>query len=352
MSSQLSLFPELTHQFPKTRYQGSKAKLVDWIWAQIKHLDFHNCLDAFAGTGVVSYKLKEEGKQVSYNDQLRFNYYFGHALIENKNVHLEQSDLDWILAGHDISYPSFVADNFHDIYFTDEENRWIDQTITNIHQLENPYKQSLAFFALAQACIVKRPYNLFHRKNLYIRFADVERSFGNKASWDKPFEDWFLAFAKEANQAVFDNGEINQALNQDALTISNQYDLIYIDPPYISKKGVATDYRDFYHFLEGLTLYDEWEQHIDTGSKHRRLKRQASKWTDKKQIHSAFDKLFAHFSDSILVVSYRSDGIPSQSELVNLMKQYKSEVHIVHYGQYQYALSTNKKSQEILLIAS
>jgi adenine-specific DNA-methyltransferase len=350
MPSQLPLFPELAHQFPSTRYQGSKAKLVDWIWAQIRHLDFHICLDAFAGTGVVAYKLKEEGKQVSYNDQLRFNYHFGHALIENQDICLEKSDFDWLLRHHDIEYPSFIEDNFHDIYFTDEENRWIDQTITNIRQLENPYKQSLAFFALAQACIVKRPYNLFHRKNLYIRFADVERSFGNKVSWDKSFEDWFLAFAEEANQAVFNNGQSNHALNQDALTIANQFDLVYIDPPYISKKGVATDYRDFYHFLEGLTLYDEWEQHIDTSSKHRRLKRQASKWIDKKQIYSAFDELFAHFADSILVVSYRSDGIPSQAELIELMKRYKSEVHIVHYGQYQYALSTNKKSQEILLI--
>ena len=350
MPSQLPLFPELIHQFPSTRYQGSKAKIVDWIWEQVQPLDFHSCLDAFGGTGVVAYKFKEEGKQISYNDQLRFNYHFGHALIENADVQLEQSDLDWLLSDQNIEYPSFVEDNFHDIYFTDEENRWIDRTITNIHQLENPYKRSLAFFALAQACIVKRPYNLFHRKNLYIRFADVERSFGNKASWDKPFEDWFLAFAEEANQAVFDNGQNNQARNQDALTIPNQFDLVYIDPPYVSKKGVATDYRDFYHFLEGLTMYDDWSQHLDTNSKHRRLKRQPSEWADKKQIHCAFDKLFTHFADSILVVSYRSDGIPSQAELVNLMKQYKSEIRIAHYGQYQYALSTNSESEEILLV--
>lgn len=350
MPSQLPLFPKLLHQFPSTRYQGSKAKLVNWIWEQIKGLEFHSCLDAFGGTGVVAYKLKEEGKQVTYNDLLRFNYHFGYALIENADVQLEQSELDWLLTRHKTDYPSFVEDNFHDIYFTDEENRWIDQTVSNIRRLENPFKQSLAFFALAQACIVKRPYNLFHRKNLYIRFADVERSFGNKASWDKPFDEWFLAFVEEANQAIFDNEQANKALNQDALSIPNQFDLVYIDPPYISKKGLATDYRDFYHFLEGLTIYDEWPQELDNASKHRRLKRQQSQWTDKTQIYHAFDALFAHFADSILVVSYRSDGIPSQAELVHLMKQYKHEIRIAHYGQYQYALSTNEKSEEILLI--
>ena len=50
MACQLSLLPQLTAQFPSTRYQGSKAKLVDWIWDQICGLDFTTCLDAFGGT--------------------------------------------------------------------------------------------------------------------------------------------------------------------------------------------------------------------------------------------------------------------------------------------------------------
>lgn len=353
MVAQLPLFPNLTHKFPSTRYQGSKSKLVDWIWETIKDLNFDSCLDAFGGTGVVAYHLKDKGKQVTYNDRLKFNHHFGRALIENSQVVISSDETDWILCRHEhTDYPNFVENTFQDVYFTDAENRWIDQTISNIRQIDNPYKQSLAFFALAQACIVKRPYNLFHRKNLYIRFAEVERSFGNKSSWDKPFADWFRLFIEEANQAVFDNGKANQALNQNALDIQNNYDLVYIDTPYISKKGVATDYRDFYHFLEGLTMYDEWASQVDKKSKHLRLKRERSAWTDKAQIHQAFDDLFSHFSNSNLVVSYRSDGIPSQSELLKLLAKYKSDVRIAYYGQYQYALSTNKKSQELLLIGT
>lgn len=351
MTTQLPLFPQLNHKFPSTRYQGSKAKLVNWIWEQINELDFRSCLDAFGGTGVIAYKFKTEGKCVTYNDKLTFNYHFGRALIENRDVILSDDDIEWILTSHDHRYPTFVADNFHDIYFTDSENQWIDRTITNIWQLDNKYKQSLAFFALAQACIVKRPYNLFHRKNLYIRLADVERSFGNKSSWDKPFSEWFRLFVDEANQAIFDNTEVNVALNKDAIAIENPYDLVYIDTPYISGKGVATDYRDFYHFLEGLTHYDEWEAQIDLKSKHRRLKREPNRWSHKKTIHQVFDALFAHFADSILVISYRSDGIPTINELIHLVGQYKSDVRLLHYGNYQYALSTNKKSQEVLIIA-
>lgn len=350
-SAQQSFFPHLTAQFPSTRYQGSKAKLVDWIWGQIGDLDFSTCLDAFGGTGAVAYRLKQEGKAVTYNDILRFNYQFGLALIENSETKLAPEEIEWLLTRHkEISYPTFVQETFQDIYFTDDENAWIDQTITNIRQLSDPYKFALAFFALCQACIIKRPYNLFHRKNLYIRFADVERSFGNKTTWDTPFEEWFRSFAEEANNAVFNNSQHNCAINSDILAISDEHDLVYIDPPYLSAQGVGVDYWEFYHFLEGLTMYDEWKEHIDFKSKHHRLKRRASEWTNKQLIGSAFEKVFQKSQNSIIVVSYRSDGIPSIEELVALLQKYKRNVRVEQYGQYRYVLSANEETQEMLLI--
>jgi hypothetical protein len=205
ITSQLSFFPELTAKFPSTRYQGSKAKLANWIWAQVADLDFTTCLDAFGGTGAVAYRLKQASKVVTYNDLLRFNYYIGMAFIENGHVQLDPAEVGWLLNRQSsTNYPCFVQETFADIYFTDVENAWIDQTITNIRHLTEPHKFALAFFALCQACIIKRPYNLFHRRNLYLRFAEVERSFGNKTTWDTPFDEWFRTFVAEANQAVFD----------------------------------------------------------------------------------------------------------------------------------------------------
>ena len=340
-------------KFPSTRYQGSKAKLANWIWEQVSDFYFLTCLDAFGGTGAVAYRLKQEGKQVTYNDYLRFNYCIGLALIENSYVQLSHEEVEWLLQGHqDTTYPSFIQATFPGIYFTDEENAWIDQAITNIRQLTDPYKFAIAFFSLCQSCIVKRPYNLFHRKNLYIRFADVERSFGNKTSWDRPFDEWFRIFAQEANEAVFDNGQQNLALNLDTVNVPSEYDLVYIDTPYISQKGSSVDYYWFYHFLEGLTMYDAWGKMIDYGSKHLRLKPRQSEWSDKKMIHSAFDRIFQRYRNSIIVVSYRSDGIPSEEELCALLQRHKCHVSVHYYGQYQYALSTNDRSSEILLIGT
>lgn len=337
--------------FPSTRFQGSKAKLVDWIWDSIRELSFDTALDAFGGTGAVAHLLKRNGKAITYNDSLRFNYYVGLALIENGKEILTDDEVDWLLKRHaGIDYRGTIQELFRDIYYTDEENAWLDQTIANIRKMTNLYKQALAYFALFQSCIIKRPFNLFHRKNLYIRFRDVKRSFGNKATWDKPFDQWFRHFVSEANNAVFDNGRRNLVLNCDPLTIENNYDLVYIDTPYISSRGVGVDYLHFYHFLEGITIYDEWPSRIDYTKKHRPLKAKKSEWVDKKRIFEAFRSLFEHHKNSILIVSYRDNGIPSEAELLQLLRLYKPNVVEIKKRNYKYVLSSYN-SNELLFIA-
>lgn len=344
-------FVESKPKFPTTRYQGSKLKYLDWIWHSIEDLNFDTALDAFAGTGSVSYLLKEKGKSVTCNDILKFNQIIGKALIENSDTRLEPSDIELILTKKtDFEYPNFIATTFKDTYYTDKENEWLDIVITNISTIKCPYKKALAQFALFQSCIIKRPYNLFHRKNLYIRTQDVPRSFGNKTTWDTEFEVHFRNFVKEANQAVFSNNKKNLSTNYDAINIKDKYDLIYVDTPYISSQGVGVDYYDFYHFLEGIVNYDTWNEKIDYKSKNKKLIKSESGWTSRNDIAKSFDELFYKFKNSILVISYRSDGIPSIEEIKTLLYKYKNNVQIVRSNSMKYALST-KQSQEVLLIA-
>lgn len=337
--------------FPSTRYQGSKQKFVDWIWQCIKDIPFHTVLDAFGGTGCISYKMKEEGKKVTYNDILPFNHIIGKALIENNGTLLNENDVEDILRIHDnISYPNFIENIFKDIYYTDEENHWLDIVTTNINSINDEYKQAMAYFALFQSCIIKRPYNLFHRKNLYVRMQDVQRSFGNKKTWDTPFETHFRKFVQEANSAVFNNYEHCTSINRNVFDINQQYDLIYIDTPYINNDGLGLDYADFYHFLNGIVNYDNWDSMIDYSSKHLRLKRKANEWTDSQKIHNAFENLFDKFSESILVISYRSNGIPKIDELVKMLEKIGKDVMIYQSSEIKYVLS-NKQSNEVLIVA-
>jgi diaminopimelate decarboxylase len=89
---------------------------------------------------------------------------------------------------------------------------------------------------------------------------------------------------------------------------------------------------------------------IDFSKKHRPLRQRFNPWNSKDDILEAFNKIFSKFSKSHLVVSYRSDGMPTIPEILTLMKKYKKNVTLFSYGEYRYVLSHNGNSQEILII--
>lgn len=358
---------------PSTRYQGSKEKIVGWIWDNIKKLNFDTFLDALGGTGIVSFQVKQHGKQVFYNDVFKSNYYVGLGLIENDATTLSDDDINFLLKRHDeLDYDTFIQDVFEGIYYTNKENTWLDMIIRNIKEMINSkwideknaiYKKALSTSALFQACLIKRPYNLFHRANLYMRFADVRRSFGNKATWDKPFPEHFKKFVDEYNSCIFSNGRKNKAFNLDVFDIPNpeKFDLVYIDTPYFSRDRGSTDYYFYYHFLEGLCKYlngdvKSWEELIDFKRKPRPLKHdtplenKTSVWTNKKNILKGFNELFKKFRNSIIVVSYNSEGIPSEKQFVDLLENYGKEVTVKRIN-HRYVLRPSRLD-ELLFIAA
>lgn len=350
-------------KFPSTRYQGSKRKIAPWLWNCFKELDFSSALDVFGGTGSVSFLLKKMGKEVTYNDNLKFNHEIGMALIENDNVVLEQKDIDLAVSLAAKAKRHFVRDTFKGIYYTDEENEWIDNVIFNINGLNLKtkgmvYKRALLYYALFQSCLIKRPFNLFHRRNLYLRFANVDREFGNKTSWDTPFSEHFSKFCAETSKLVFKGQKPCRAIRYEALDLpEDKYDLIYIDPPYLTKKGnnESSNYLRCYHFLEGLCNYDIWGDLIDYDSQNRRIKQACTnKWVCRDQNTKAFDTLFEKFNESVIVVSYKKFGAPSISTLIRMLKRHGKKVRS-RSRHYKYALNGQngeaKLNREVILIA-
>lgn len=338
---------------PSTRYQGSKAKFAEWIGSELADLEFETLLDLFGGTGSVGYFFKTRGKRVLFNDLLGSNAVNGLALIENDTVRLDPADIDFLLEREPRThYQQTVAREFQGVFYLDEENLWLDTVAQNVPRLLDPHKRALAYRALFQACVIKRPYNLFHRANLNMRTRAVKRTFGNKVSWDTPFETHFRHFADEGNQAVFSNGHRHGCFQRDALEVDARADLVYIDTPYLNAKGVGVDYLDFYHFLEGLLHYETWPERIDRGKKHKPILHEKPVWCDPKRIHAAFQAVFERFSDSILVVSYRSNGMPSIEDLTAALRCVKAHVRVAHAEPRAYALSKNSATREVLIVGT
>jgi adenine-specific DNA-methyltransferase len=346
---------------PTTRYQGSKRRLLNWIHQNIKSLKFSTVLDGFGGTGSVSYLFKMMGKSVTYNDILKSNYQIGIGLIENDRIVLNKKDIDFLIYENGFDYLAFIQDSFKDIYYLNEENKWLDIVVQNITMLSEKYegemlrkKKALAYHALFQACLCKRPYNLFHRKNLYMRTANVERTFGNKKTWDAPFDRLFMKFCREISGKIFSNKCCNIAKCENILKIKDRsFDLVYLDPPYTkSKKDKPVDYHNLYHFLEGLTDYKNWNKKIDYTRKNRPLLKENLLWP-KDSVKENLIKIFEMFSDSLIVLSYCDPCYPSLEVIVEYLYQYKNEVavsRIEHSYKLNKLKKNGKKLHEVLII--
>ncbi len=339
-------------RFPKTRYAGSKRKLLPLLANVFRKLEFDTALDPFCGAGSVAYLLKCLGSEVTASDALESNVVAARALIQNSTETLGGGIEELVSGLPTPDDPAGIVERtFDGIFFERDENRFIDQILRRIDELPGA-RRDLAMYSLFQACLAKRPYNLFHRANLAMRTRDVERSFGNKVTWDTPFNVHMKRYATAADAAVFDSERACAAVCSNALDMDpTGCDLVYIDPPYVSSRGTGVDYLDHYHFLEGLCDPENWEERVLMKYKHRPLRgRGQNPWCNPAQVSDTFEETINRFCDSILVISYRSDGIPGIDEIVDFLKHAGKHVEIVDAGEYVYALSKNRRSREIVLV--
>lgn len=319
LSDQVSLYPP-------TRFMGSKRKLLGEIWNVASRFEFDSVVDLFSGSGIVGYMFKSHGKTVISNDYMAMSATFTKAMVENNTVTLPIAEAEKLLIKQG-EVDHFVSDTFKDLYYTDEENELIDILRTNIAAIDDQYKKAIAMTALIRACTKKRPRGIFTYTGH--RYDDGRKDL------QKSLSQQFLEAVEAVNNAVFDNHKTNKSVNGDAMALEvEKPDLVYIDPPYYSPLS-DNEYVRRYHFIEGLAR--DWKGvEIQEHTKTKKFKSYPTPFSTKNGAYDAFDKLFSKFSDSILIVSYSSNSLPTQEDMVELMKKYKKHVEVVPID-YKYA---------------
>lgn len=319
LSDQVSLYPP-------TRFMGSKRKLLGEIWSVASRFEFDTVVDLFSGSGIVGYMFKSQGKTVISNDYMSMSSTFTKAMIENNTVTLSKEEAEDLLIQHG-NIDNFVSEKFQGLYYTDEENKLIDILRSNISAIDDQYKKAIAMTALIRACTKKRPRGIFTYTGH--RYDDGRKDL------QKTLSQQFLEAVDAVNNAIFDNHKDNKSINGDAMALSvSAPGLVYIDPPYYSPLS-DNEYVRRYHFIEGLAR--NWEGvEIQEHTKTKKFKSYPTPFSTKDGAYDAFDKLFSKFADSILIVSYSSNSLPTQEDMVALMKKYKTNVEVVPVN-YKYA---------------
>ena len=336
--------PEQVSKYPATRFMGSKSKLLSEIWSVASQFQFDTVVDLFAGSGIVGYMFKAQGKSVISNDYMAMSATFAKAMIENNEKTLSIKEAERLLVPSKES-DHFVANTFHGLYYTDEENDLIDTLRMNIAAIKDPYLHAIAMTALIRACTKKRPRGIFTYTG--------DRYNDGRKDLKKSFSQQFIEAVQAVNRAVFDNGKVNKAKHGDAMELKvGVPDLVYIDPPYYSPLS-DNEYVRRYHFVEGLAR--DWKGvEIQQNTLTKKFKSYPTPFSTRKGAADAFDQLFKKLKDSILIVSYSSNSLPTQDEMVAMMAKYKEHVEVIPidytyaFGNQNGAKTNRNKVQEYL----
>jgi adenine-specific DNA-methyltransferase len=338
---------------PSTRFYGSKRKLLPWIYSNVVHLEFETALDLFGGSASVSLLFKIMHKSVVYHDGFRFNEDVGRTLLA-KEIPMSRSDLVLFL-NRVVPRGGLISKMFDGIFYTNEENRWLDGFVTQLSDEQlSPERISLLRYLLYQACLKKRPFNLFHRANLRLRAnGGVKRSFGNLATWERSFDLHILqAYDELPHDNPTQGPECMVLSSQNVEDIPAGYDLVYIDPPYVSSSEQRNwdNYWRRYHFLEGLARYEEWEQFIDPHSNIRLLAQPEwiAGWSRRCTFAERLFALIEKHRHSIVVLSYVADAHPRDDEIKSFFESKFFKVAI-DTKTHTHALSPSTK-RELLFI--
>lgn len=302
------------------RYIGSKVKLLDEIQGILDpHLngDEKTFVDLFAGSNSVGKFFKNRFEVIS-NDLMYFSYVIAKANIELN----EAPKFDKLKKNQGINDPlkflqtqsleeysgGFVTETYSPagkdgrMYFTEINAKRIDFARNTIDEwFNNDQITESEMFYLLDALIQAVPFvsNITGTYGAYLKH------------WDKrAFKSLELI-----PSSLVDNGRSNKAYNQDSNTLVKNIkgDILYIDTPYNNRQ-----YAPNYHVLETIARNDYPEVHGVTGQRDsNKLK---SDFAMKSRAKEAMKNLLQDLNFSHVVISYSTDGIIPEAELMELIQ--------------------------------
>jgi adenine-specific DNA-methyltransferase len=320
-------------EFPRLRYMGSKYRLVPYLAEVFTELGGETALDAFSGSGVVSYLLKALGYRVTANDFLTFPTVIARATVVNQHQTLTPADIEEI-CGPPADDRDFIQRTFDGLYFTAADREYLDSAWSHIDRMSGR-KQDLAISALVLASARRQPRGVFTFTDL--RYDDGRRDLRMS------LREHFRERASEYNRVVFDSGQPCTALSGDVFALPPYpYDVVYLDPPYAPPRD-DNCYIKRYHFLEGLSVY--WRgQTIMENTRTKKLAKRYTPFSYKHTVTDALRRTFKQFKDSAIVLSYSSNAIPDAATIEALLREVKDNVE-VRLIDHTYTFGTHSAAQ-------
>lgn len=332
--------------YPRIRYMGSKYKLLPHLAEVFAEVGGQTALDAFSGSGVVSYLLKRQSFSVTANDMLQFPGTLATAVVVNNSVRLTADDVARI-TGPAADDRDFIRRTFTGVFFAPDDLAFLDSAWSHIATMSG-HSQALAISALVLSAARKQPRGVFTISGDLSSYDDGRRDLRI------PMREHFIEHVEDYNRAVFEGSAARVTREEAPQLEARPYDLVYLDPPYAPPSD-DNCYIKRFHFLEGLSRYWEGDKlMMDTLTK--KLPKPVTGYSNKRTIVEAFRDTFKKFRDSgSIVLSYGSNALPDKETITDLLLEMKRDVevraipHTYHYGTHPTA--ARRSVDEYIFIA-
>ena len=315
------------------RFIGNKEKLLERIHQAVLSTSVKDGVfcDFFSGTSNVGRFFKEKGFKIISSDLLYFSYVLQKAYISNntepkftkllKNIKTPKNNL--------FSSPFESIKNY--LNNLKGVNGFIYKNYTEEGTKNQQYKRKYFIAENAKridAIRIKieewKEKNLINENEYFILLASLIES----APFYANISGVYAAFLKqydpralkrfEMKSIKFYSGEKPHAVyNKDSMDLLNNLnaDILYIDPPYNNRQ-----YAPNYHLLETIAKYDNPPIKGATGL--RDYKNQKSDFCNKETALTALDKIAKTAKYRYLILSYNSEGIMPEKDIMSVLKKY------------------------------
>jgi len=312
----LGYLTELLALYPAKGLYGHKRDLAHRIFKHVP-ADAKTFVDAFGGSGIISYGAKLHGLSVRCNDIMGFASLRLRAQIQNDGIILTDSDIDLLKSPN--SDKQDYCERWYGKAIGVDNCQYLDLLAANLCKLDCDAKREVATY-IAVLCIMSR------MNYCAVTFSPLKIFTGYRHFHDFDLQSAFRQYAiEEFPLSVFANGKVHQATRKDAVDLAGEVDadVMYIDSPYCSPGGKYAHDHAFYDKLT-LILEGKPEQvhnpyngaaglpaHLDFSKRNTAL--------------MAFAKLFMRAKGCRrIILSYNTTSAISPYEIVRLAEQ--------HYG--------------------
>ncbi len=328
------------------RYIGNKENIINKIYniLQSNNVVGESFFDFFSGTTNVARFYKDLGYSVCSSDVMYMSYCLQKAYIENNEeplfdkllpiisrenilISLFATPLEIVIAYlnqvPDVKgfiYNNYTPEGTKDLeqprmYFSNENGLRIDAIR---QQIENWNKAGLLLeseYFILLTCLIETV-------SFYANVAGVYAAFHKK--WDpRAVKRLDLRIIK-----IHNNNKKNIVYNANSMDLIENIntDILYLDPPYNERQ-----YLPNYHLIETIAKYDNPSIKGITGMREYEDKK--STFCNAKTAIRDLESIVSKAKYKNLVMSYNSEGIMNQNDIVSMMSKYGS----VKIEEFQYA---------------